>query len=116
MSASTSQRAEARAVCADFRRFSCNSPAVWRNVVEQNRLQRAQMVVGDIKQVEFEPGLKSSIGSSMWNCTFPHRRHCAKFTTVSPARRVVVDDVGDSPLFDAVKRPFQEFVATIDGV
>ena len=43
-------------MCADFRRFSCNSPAVWRNVVEQNRLQRAQMVVGDIKQVQFEPG------------------------------------------------------------
>jgi hypothetical protein len=42
-----------------FGRFSYNSSAVWHKVVvEENRLKRVHMVVGDIKEVEFEPRLQ----------------------------------------------------------
>src|SRR5436190_249281 len=96
-----------------FRRFSYNSPTIWRKVViEYNKLDRVQMIVGDINRLDFEPQQRFSaalIDVDLYLPTLAAIREV--YDRLTPGGTMVVDDVIKGPLYDGAYQAFHEFVA-----
>jgi SAM-dependent methyltransferase len=97
-----------------FGRFSYNSSAVWHKVVvDENRLNRVQMVVGDIKEVEFEPRQQFSTALIDVDLYLPSMVALRKvYGRLVQGGTIVVDDVVEGSLYDGAHRAFREFVST----
>jgi predicted O-methyltransferase YrrM len=96
-----------------FRRFSYNSPMVWHKVViEHNKLERVQMIVGDINRVEFDPSEALSAALIDVDLYLPTLAAIRKiYDRLVPGGTIVVDDVMEGPLYDGAYQAFHQFVA-----
>lgn len=95
-----------------FGKFSYNSPAVWHKVVvEQNRLSRVRMIIGDIKRVEFDRGQQFSTALVDVDLYLPTLAALRKvYERLVEGGTIVVDDVVQDSLYDGAYKAFHEFV------
>jgi SAM-dependent methyltransferase len=100
-----------------FGKFSYNSASVWHKVVvEQNKLSRVRMVVGDIKRVEFDPDQCFSTALIDVDLYLPTLAALRKvYNCLVEGGTIVVDDIVEDSLYDGAYKAFHEFVTIKDA-